>query len=90
MSSFLVCARGHLFPELVQGQTAAGVLGPGLAVWESGEMTSDGAGNLTVTRRWLRWGSSLLWAQPPVSKLCLAWLLISASWGSPDPELEIT
>lgn len=34
MSSFLVWARGHLFPELVQSQTAAGVLGPGLAFWE--------------------------------------------------------
>lgn len=90
MSSFLVWAQGHLFPEFVQGQTAAGVLGPRLAFWESGEMASDVAGNLTVTRRWLRWGYSLLWAQSPVSKLCLAWLLIGASWGSPDPELEIT
>ena len=73
VSSFLVCGWGHLLLGLVQGQTAARVLGPGLAFWDNRETASDGAGAWLSPR--LRWLSPLLWAQPPVSKLCLAWSL---------------
>lgn len=45
VSSFLVWRWGHLLPELVQGQTAARVLGPGPAFWESRDSMKWGWGS---------------------------------------------